>query len=155
MPLGRSRFLKWLGDNDRILTELSWAETFHSVPLEKIFERFAAAGFFYSNGWIECCVCQLRISNWAHINDPWIIHCVKSPYCEYINRHRGHLWVHNTYKCYLRLFDYESLTCTICYVNQVDHVLTCGHVYCTLCVQNLERCPLCKRLIYSEDQELW
>lgn len=150
MPLARSRFLKWLGDDNQIFSAAKgWADSFLSAPLDKIFERFAAAGFFYANGWVECCVCQLRISNWAHIHDPWIIHCVQSPYCEYINRHRGCLWVHNTHINYLRLFDYDCLTCTVCYVNQVDRVLRCGHVYCSICMQILERCPLCACAVSS------
>jgi hypothetical protein len=46
--------------------------------------------------------------------------------------------------------DDEFWACTICQDNRKDTFLNCGHVFCKLCVNKLNKCPNCKVVIQKD-----
>eukprot|EP01147_Barroeca_monosierra_P001320 gene1319-7_t len=46
----------------------------------------------------------------------------------------------------------ETLTCKICWNEQIAIRLNCGHCICSTCVRNVNKCPWCRVHIVSQDQ---
>ena len=117
-------------------------ETF--INFSPQFDSFAAAGFYFSRGFLYCCGCPLRIRDWMDIKNPLIVHSILSPNCSFLLREKGPLFTHDVGHTYVRDWSADTFTCVICYARYIDSVLSCGHVYCSTCLRKLESCPLCK-----------
>lgn len=111
------------------------------------YDHFASAGFFYSNGFLQCCACPLRLHNWMNLKNPLIAHSILSPDCPFLLKEKGPLFVFETIHNYRADWDGDSFTCSICFAKYIDTFLDCGHLYCSSCLTQLKSCPLCKREI--------
>lgn len=108
------------------------------------FENFAAAGFYFSSGFVFCCSCSLKLRNWMKIRNPLIVHAILNPNCRFLLREKGPLFLHNLRENYVKDWDDETFTCSICYARSIENFVECGHTYCNSCLKKLDSCPLCK-----------
>lgn len=125
--------------------------SFKSFDYFEIFYNFAEAGFYFEQkkdqGVVQCICCEVRTTDWLNIKDPLIFHSLKNPSCPFLTREFGLERIFNICENYARNFDQNTFECNICFVNQVDRFLYCGHVFCRFCLEKLENCPTCRETI--------
>jgi hypothetical protein len=46
----------------------------------------------------------------------------------------------------------DRMTCPVCFINEKDTRLTCGHLCCGQCASMVHTCPICRTLITSRDK---
>lgn len=120
----------------------------------KNFDLFARAGFFVTNqGFIKCCACNLERRNWFKINDPLVFHATENPYCNFLRKEFGDVTIFNISQNYVKDWDAETFLCKVCFVNQVNKFLICGHIFCEQCLANVNSCPLCRGYISRNESK--
>ena len=127
--------------------------SFSNVNLQPRFAKLAAAGFYYnkSHNNIQCRFCASRVYNFLTEKDPNIFHAKSAPYCMFLRRKFGDLWIDNTINNYFETFDEELFVCKICNVRKIFCIFKpCGHAMCCKpCSFTLDECPYCSRSIQS------
>ena len=111
------------------------------------FTPFAGAGFYFSRGFLYCCACSLRLTDWMSIKNLIITHCILNPHCPFLLKEKGSLFIYNVKQTYIKDWSADMLVCLICYSRYIDNFVSCGHMYCSCCLQKLKSCPFCKHSI--------
>ena len=122
-------------------------KSFDKFNLNKKFINLAKAGFFlHSSGSIKCCVCNIKLDNWFHIQNPIVEHCIANPSCKFLEKELGIEAVYNVVSNYSKNFQIEDFVCSICLLNPVIRFLLCGHLFCNHCLKSLpdSTCPKCR-----------
>lgn len=56
---------------------------------------------------------------------------------------------------YIKYLD-AKVRCAVCYQNERDTLLPeCGHLFCSECASNVDRCPICRADIRSQPRSVF
>lgn len=127
--------------------------SFSNVDLRPQFAKLAAAGFHFNPVYnsVQCRFCSTHAYNFLSSKDAKIFHAKIAPYCMFLRRKFGDLWINNAVNNYQETFDEELFLCKICNVRRIFSVFQpCGHAMCCkACLFALDKCPNCSRSIRS------
>ena len=169
-------FRDWLSNHSRFAHKLAIMasnstlekrlETFKNFPkvLEKLsIEKIAEAGFFYLDYGTSCkCFCCGGVlGSWKDTDDPFSLHALFYPYCEFLMLEKGGRFIIKTSYEY-RLGDKnnvssktevkeelkeinDAVACIVCLNKKINvYFIPCGHTSCSECVLKLKNCASCR-----------
>lgn len=139
-------------------------------------EIFALSGFYYISTIkaIRCYSCKMTSVRWSEMEDPWEIHALSSPLCEFLIEKKGHEFIARTRRfnemvevLRRQLVELEQKldklpfkkclpnNCSVC-LDQPSNtvVIPCGHIcICSTCVPHntslKKGCPVCRATVSS------
>lgn len=131
----KAKYPEYTNPKTRLKTFENWIYKMDKYDL-------ANAGFFYlkHKDWCVCYACGNTVGNWEDEDIPFEEHRRSAPYCSFV------LIMENA------KFEEKEPYCTVCLEFQAQYAfLKCGHnnVVCSLCVLNVDRCPLCREKIVA------
>jgi baculoviral IAP repeat-containing protein 7/8 len=131
-------------------------------------EELAEAGFYYVGigDRTRCFYCSIEIKDWAPEDTAWEEHARWLDKCAYlrlmksddfIKRNKNNAIINIskkngntklTYKKESNQCD-DRILCKICYSNEINCLMCCGHVCCSECLFNITICPICRKSIIN------